>query len=292
MKKSASKLDVGRGDSSSRQARMMKSANEAFARAVEQALSGCLQAETKVEPTQAGLTTANTFRKELPTPTCLIVFRLHPRTDRMILHLDSGTALTMLEMLLGGKEPTKPTPREITEIEWNLLEEVIRVMVRALGEAWRVFHSVEFEVEALGSDPALLSLPETGQPLARLMFGVEWPEARGSFELALPQAFFDLGTDSPQSQELANIPLQVDVDRNLELLAEAKVNLEVTLQGPTMAFEELLGLKTGQVITFDYPIHEPLRATLNGAAAMTGHILSAKQKRAFQIERLPAKTMP
>jgi flagellar motor switch protein FliM len=292
MKKSASKLDVGQGDTSSRQARLMRSANEAFTRALEQALSGSLQTETKVELTQAGLTTANKFRKELPTPTCLIVFRLHPRTDRMILHLECATALTMLEMLLGGTEPTEPTPREITEIEWSLLEEVIRVMVRALGEAWRVFHSVEFEVEALGSDPALLSLPETGQPLARLMFGVQWPEARGSFELALPQAFFDLRTDSPQSQELTNIPAQVDVDRNFELLAEARVNLEVTLQGPTMAFEELLGLKTGQVITFDYPIHEPLRATLNGAAAMTGHILSARQKRAFQIERLPAKTMP
>jgi flagellar motor switch protein FliM len=270
----------------------MRSANEAFARALEEALSGCLQTETKVELRQIGLTTANNFRKELPTPACLIMCRLHPRTDRVILHLACATALTMLEMLLGGTEPTEPAPREITEIEWSLLEEVIRVMVRALGEAWRVFHAVEFEVESLGSDPALLSLPETGLPLARLMFGVQWGEKGGSFELALPQAFFDLRPDSPQSQELTNIPAQVDLDRNFELLEEAGVKLEVTLHGPTMAFEELLGLETGQVITFDYPINRPVRATLNGAAAMTGHIVSAMQKRAFQIERLPAKSMP
>jgi flagellar motor switch protein FliM len=270
----------------------MRSANEAVARALDQGLSGCLQTETKVELRQIGLTTANNFRKELPTPACLIVCRLHPRTDRMILHLESATALTMLEMLLGGTEPAKPAPREITEIEWSLLEEVIRLIVRALGEAWRVFHSVEFEVESLGSDPAFLSIPETGQPMARLRFGVQWAEERGSFELAVPQAFFDLSTDPPQSQELTNIPEQVDLDRNFELLEEARVKLEVTLQGPTMAFEELVGLKTGQVITFDYPINDPLRATLNGTAAMTGHIVSARRKRAFQIERLPAKSMP
>ncbi len=80
----------------------------------------------------------------------------------MILHLDCATALLMLEMLLGGKGILEPEPRELTEIEWSLLEEVIRVMVRALGEAWRVFHAVDFEVESLGSDPAFLNLPDTG----------------------------------------------------------------------------------------------------------------------------------
>ena len=65
------------------------------------------------------------------------------------------------------------------------------------------------------------------------------------------------------------------------------MKLEVTLEGPTMAFEELMRLKAGQVITFDYPIQKPLRATVNGAAAMTGHIVSAMDKRAFQVERLP-----
>jgi len=270
----------------------MRSVNEGVARALEQGLSGCLQTETKVEFEQMALTTASTFRKELPTPACLIVCRLQPRTDRMILHLDCATALTMLEMLLGGAEHVKPTARELTEIEWSLLEEVIRVMVRALGEAWRAFHSVDFEVESRGSDPTFLNFPETGQPLAKLTFGVQWGEERGSFELALPQAFFDPQTDSPGPQELANIPQQVDLDRNFGLLEDAKVGLEVTLEGPTMVFEELLGLKTGQVITFDYPIQNPLRATVNGAASMTGHIVSAREKRAFQIERLPAKALP
>jgi flagellar motor switch protein FliM len=295
-KRASTPLDVGRANASSRQARLLSNANDGFAQALAQGLSGCLQTESKAELKQISLTTAVNFRKELPSPTCLIVFRLHPRTDRMILHLESATALTMLEMLLGGKEHPKPTPRELTEIEWSLLEDVIRVIVRALGEAWRVFHAVEFEVESLGSDPAFLSFPDTGQPLAKLSFGIQWGEDSGAkpgrIEFTLPQAFFDLPEDSIQSQELAVVPAQADLDRNLRLLEEAKVGLEVILQGPTIAFESLLGLKAGQVVTFDYPISKPLRATVNGAAPMTGHIVSARQKRAFQIERLPVRTIP
>jgi flagellar motor switch protein FliM len=293
-KKSASTpLEVGRPDSSNRQVRLMKNTHEAFARGLESALSGLLQTETKLELQQIGLTTAPGYRRDLPSPACLIVFKLHPRTDRMILHLDCATALTMLEMLLGGKEQTKPEPRELTEIEWSLLEEVIRVAVRELGDAWRAFHAVEFEVESLGSDPTFLNYPETPQPLAKLCFRILWGEDRGSFEIAVPQSFFDLEIDpSTVSKELASVPAQSDIKRNFELLEDAKVRLEVTLQGPTMAFESLLALKTGQVVTFDYPIQRPLRATVNGAAPMTGHIVSARQKRAFQIERLPIRNIP
>jgi flagellar motor switch protein FliM len=289
--KKKSSSDGSRPTNAGRQARLMKSANEAFARGLESALSGCLQAEISAELKKIGLSTAADFRKELPNPTCLIVLRLHPRTDRMVLHLEGSTALMMLELLLGGKEQSTPAARELTEIEWSLLEEVIRVMVLALGDAWRAFHAVEFEVESLGSDPTFLNLPETGDALATLSFGLRLGEGAGSFTLALPQAFFELPVEIAPTQELAIIPLQADLDRNFELLEEAKVNLEVTLQGPAMAFEDLLGLKSGQVLTFDYPIDKPLRATVNGAAAMTGHIVGGRQKRAFQIERLPAKAI-
>lgn len=290
-KSDSTPLDVGRPNAANREARLMRSAHEAFARGLESSLSGCLQTETKAQLKGIALTTATGFRRGLPTPTCLITFRLQPRTERMILHLDGATALKMLEFLLGGQDQAKPDPRELTEIEWSLLEEVIRVVVRELGEAWRAFHPVEFEVESLSSDPTFLDLPESAQPLALLSFGITWGEQTGNLEIALPQGFFDLPVASVESKEVANVPSPADVSRNFELLEDAKVGLEVTLQGPTMAFESLLALKIGQVVTFDYPIQRALRATVNGVAPMTGHIVSARQKRAFQIERLPLKTI-
>ena len=285
----ATPLSIGRMDTTSRQAKLMTSVNETFMRSLEGTLASTLNAEVKVTSKEIGITTPSSFRRELRAPTVLILLRLNPRSEKMVLHIDASTVLLMIEMLLGGKGETKPEARELTNIEWNLLEELIRVMVRSLGEAWTAYHAVEFEVESLGCDPTFLNLPESSQPLTRLSFEMHLGEQYGEFEIALPQTFFE--SDSPAAepaQELALMAAGADVERNVELLGEARVHLDVTLDGPTMVFEELMQLRPGQVVTFDYPIHKPLQATLNGVAPMTGHIVGSKQKRAFQIERTPS----
>lgn len=283
----ATPLSIGGMDTSSRQAKLMSSVNDTFMRALETALSSSLSAEVKVAAREVGITTPSTFRRGLSAPTCLILFRLHPRSEKMVLHMAASTVLLMLEMLLGGAGEIRPEARELTEIEWNLLEELIRVMVRALGEAWRAYHAVEFEVESLGCDPTFLNLPESAPTLARLSYQITFGEQSGEFELALPQPFFEIEAPAEASQAVAVITPPADIERNVELLSDARVSLDVVLQGPTMVFQELMQLKPGQVVTFDYPIQRPLRATLNGAAPMTGHIVGANQKRAFQVVRTP-----
>jgi flagellar motor switch protein FliM len=75
--------------------------------------------------------------------------------------------------------------------------------------------------------------------------------------------------------------------RNLGLLENAQVELEVRLQGPTLAVNEILDLQAGQVITFDYSLQKSLHGLVNGDVAIMGHIVSAGRKRAFQVEELP-----
>ena len=65
------------------------------------------------------------------------------------------------------------------------------------------------------------------------------------------------------------------------------VELEVSLRGPKLEFKELVALKPGQVLIFDYPLGQPVSASANGAVDLTGHIVSAGRKRAFQVAGLP-----
>ncbi len=116
------------------------------------------------------VTTAGEFQKNLANPSCLIKLRLHPEQERMILYLDSATVLTLLEILLGGSGQPSPDPRELTEIEWSLLEEISRVIMRCLGESWQVIKPVEFVVESLNSDPSLTPCPEPALSVLRIVF--------------------------------------------------------------------------------------------------------------------------
>src|SRR6185312_1761291 len=110
----------------------------------------------------------------------------------------------------------------------------VRVMVRPLGEAWQSFATVEFEVESLVSEPALVEQSDPNQPpnqpMIRLVFNLRFGEQSGALEIAAPQSFFDASGTTPQKASAE--ALEPDARQKLALLDEAGVSLEVRLDGP------------------------------------------------------------
>jgi flagellar motor switch protein FliM len=281
-------LELGQQDSSP-QFRKLRSVHETFAKSLSNVLSTFLQSEIQANLAGINVTTAGDFQKNLPNPSCLIQLRLHPEQERMLLYLDAGTVLTLLDLLLGGSGQPSPEPRELTEIEWSLLEEISRVMMRCLGESWQVVKAVEFVVESLSSDPSLTPCPEPALSVLRISFDLQLAEQSGHFEIAVPRAFFDVLAPARESQELAaETPSQVDRERNARLLEDAEVELEVLLEGAQLSFGDLRALRQGQVVRFDHGLNQALRGVVNGDVSVIGHVLSAGGKRAFQVEERPA----
>jgi flagellar motor switch protein FliM len=265
------------------QIRKLRGIHEAFARGLETTLSALLQQELHVQLGAIGLVGSGEFQRQLQSPDCIIVLRLHPRPERMILHIGCSTALALLELLLGGSDDSPPAPRELTEIEWSLLEEVVRAILLPLAEGWQGIAKIEFEVESRGSEPTLMQFPASAGPMVRIPVELAWADRTGTVVAAVPQEFFE-GAEG--RNELPQASPQ-EADRNLGLLEDAAVDLEVVLRGPTLPFEQLVALTPGQVVTFDYPVNQPLEASLNGEVWMAGHVVSAGRKRAFQVARLP-----
>ena len=277
-------LELGQQDSSP-QFRMLRSVHETFSKSLSNVLSTFLQSEIQANLAGINVTTAGDFQENLANPSCLIKLRLHPAPERMILYMDSSTVLTLLDLLLGGSGQPLPEVRELTEIEWSLLEEISRIMMRCLGESWQVVKATEFVVESLSSDPSLTPCSEPALSLLRISFDLQLAEQNGRFEIAVPRSFFDSLVPERESQELAaETPSQVDRERNARLLEDAQVELEVLLEGIQLSFGELRALRQGQVVRFEHGLNEPLRGVVNGDVSVIGHVLSAGRKRAFQVE--------
>ncbi len=277
-------LDLSNQESSTPHFRMLQSVHEAFARSLSNALSTFLQSEIQARFGGIRLTTAGDFQKSVPNPSCLIALRLHPGTETMLLHLESATALALLDLLLGGSGTPLSAPRELTEIEWSLLEEISKVILRPLGESWQIIKSIEFVVESMGSDPGLVACPEPARSDLQLSFELQLAGELGHFEIAVPNAFFAPAMAAPVPQELAKGAVsKADIERNARLLEDAEVELEVRLEGPRLSFRDFLALQQGQVVKLDHALNAPVRAVVNGDPSLTGHILGAGRKRAFQV---------
>jgi flagellar motor switch protein FliM len=288
---SAKQFEIGQPDSASLRFRTLRAVHERYAPSLATALSAFLRSEFQVTFEDLSIQTSGGFQAALPSPTCLMVFRLHPRDERMYLHMNCATAFGLLELLLGGKcGPEPAAARNLTEIEWSLLEEVVRVIVRPLGEAWQTFATVEFEVESLVSEPGLAAQSDPNhapnQPMIRLAFHLRCGEHSGVLEIAAPQSFFD-GSGSAPEQKASGDALEPDARQKLALLDEAGVSLEVRLEGPRLPVADLMNLNPGQVIKLNYPLDQPLRGVINGALSLEGAVVSSGKKRAFQIAALP-----
>jgi flagellar motor switch protein FliM len=276
-------LDLTHQETSTPHFRLLQSIHEGFARSVSNVLSTFLESEIQVELAGTRLTTEGDFRRTVPKPSCLIVLRLHPGSETMMLHLESATVLTLLDLLLGGTGTPTSSPRELTEIEWSLLEEISRVILRSLGESWQIIKSVEFEVESMGSDPGLIACPEPARSVVQVSFEMQIAGQLGHFEIAVPSSLFAAATTVHVPQEISeDVASKVEIERNAHLLEDAEVDLEVRLEGPRLSFGEFLELQPGQVVKLEHALHAPVRAVVNGDPFLIGHILGAGRKRAFQ----------
>jgi flagellar motor switch protein FliM len=277
-------LDLSHQETSTPQFRLLQSIHEGFARSVSNVLSTFLESEIQVEIAATRLTTVGDFRRAVPNPSCLIVLRLHPGTDTMMLHLESATVLTLLDLLLGGTGTPASLPRELTEIEWSLLEEISRTILGCLGESWQIVKSVEFVVESMGSDPGLMPCPDPAASVVQVSFEMQVAGQLGHFQIAVPRAFFSVATTVNVPQEVPeDLAFNIDVERNAQLLEDAEVDLEVRLEGPRLTFGDFLELQQGQVVKLEHALHAPVRAVVNGDPSLIGHILGAGRKRAFQV---------
>lgn len=278
-------------DSTSARFRMLKGIHEGYARNLGTALSTFLRMDVQADLRDIRTTKANSFIDSLPRPSCLMLFRLHPLADRMFVFMDCGTVFPLLEILLGGRtDALSPvTVRNLTEVEWSLLEEVVKVMVRQLGEAWQFFAEVEFEVDSLVSEPGLMPAVDESHPLLRLTFDFRIGESSGVLELAVPESFFDAATlKSSEPADSMVLPSEASSEeRRMARIKDANVELEVLLEGPTFAFRDLMTLEIEHVLRFDYPLDRPLRGLLNGNVVLEGQIVNAGRKPAFRVTALP-----
>ena len=279
-------IDLRQLENASPQFQMLHALHETFARSLSNALSSFVQSEIDVHLSGIQLTTIQDFHDAFTGPNCPITLRLKPGAERVVLCLDCATALTLLTLLLGGEASPTADVRPLTEIEWSLLEEITSVIARELSETWQSVKAVECVVESLGSDPSQMGPPYADVPALRIGFDLPFGEQLGRLEIAVACSFFDIVVPTADVRRIEEPTPSIEINRNARLLENAKVNLQVHLQGQRLTFGALLALRPGQVIKFDHALSSPVQCVANGDPFCVGHIVSTGRKRAFQVEGL------
>jgi len=258
-----------------------------FVRSLVSSLSAYLRSYLTVNLVSVEQLSYAEFLDGLPSPTCMVSLGLRPYDGNGVMELNPSLVFPIIEMLLGGSGKTSvPIQREVTEIEQKVLDGFFRIILHDLHEAWKAVTPVDFTIESMETEPQLLHLMAPNEAVVSIGIEIRLGEMLGMMNIAMPSIVIKMMRQKFDHQwsvrkSLAGEPEQA---RMMRMLCGASLELEAKLEGPVLTIRDLLSLREGHLLTFDYPVEKPLDVTVNGARRYSAQVVSTGKKRAFLIE--------
>ena len=213
---------------------------------------------------------------------------MRPFEGSAVLEMNPTLVFPILEMLLGGnaKATTKIT-REITEIEQSILERILGIILNDLCQAWHGVAPLDFSIQSQETAPQLLQILAPNEAVVAISIEVRIGENSGMMNIGIPSIVIKMLRQKFDQQWSVRKSKSTGEEqaRVLRLIKTAKIHLDTRLQGPTLRASELLEMKAGDVLAFDYSIDRPVDLLINGKLKFRGSMGASGRKKAFLAEK-------
>lgn len=265
--------------------------HERFARNATLNLSAFLGTSVNVAVSSILQSSFGQFCGSVKVPTCCFCMGFRPSSQRALVDLSLEVAVPLLELLLGGAPSvTLQTERELTEIEFELLQSLFSTVVQDYTAAWEGMAEIACAVENTGSDPVVCGAMQSHESVAVIQFEIGVGDASGRMSVVIPITFLrslrqDFGPQKPVVATDSTPASRAGILRRIE---STQVNVEAQLSGLSISMEEVMGLVPGDVIDLNHPSGEPIRLSIGGREKYWGKITVSNGKRGFSMLALAA----
>jgi flagellar motor switch protein FliM len=267
------------------QVRSIGSLHEAFARNLGHSLGAYLRVVFDVNLVSVEQLSFAEFLQRIPETTYTASINLQPLAAVGGIQLDLSLAFPIIDLLLGGQGKIQPQPREVTEIEDQILESVVRVVCHELQGTWQPLLDLELQFDQRLARAAMQRLLPPDERILALTFEVHMPEAQGMLNL-----MFSGGVASALLKKLSQQwshrkyrgPTLGDTLAHNRVLG-CSFPVELRLDGVPVRGREVLELEPHRVLVLRHRIEEPARLLIGGQGAFLAHPVRQGSTRAAQI---------
>jgi flagellar motor switch protein FliM len=238
--------------------------HENFARSLTNALGTYLRVVFNATLVSAEHLTYREFTERIPEMTYLGACRFEPSGLTGALQLDLKVAFPIIDLLLGGEGKALSAPRDITDIEQQIVESVARIVCRELAAAWKAVElQVDFERRIELADTVRLMPPH--EKVLSLSFEIALLETRGGLNLAVPVALSHalLRKISVSWGDRPRAPLEWQERLRLRLL-ECPFPVDLALSGLSATVGELSQMQPGTLLPLRRSAAQPAALVVGG----------------------------
>jgi flagellar motor switch protein FliM len=271
---------------SKEQLRSVSQLHELFARNLTHSLGAYLRLAFEVNLVSAEQLNYGEFLQRIPEVTYLVSMTLHPMGVSAAIEIDLPLAFPVIDVLLGGPGRAEAALREITEIEEQILESVVRIMGRELEGTWHPVLEVQFTFDQRLRQADISRLMPPSEKILSLSFEIRMPEARGMLNIALPAAVSNallrkLTQQASYRKQRGTADSTSQMRRRLDLCV---FPLQLVLPVQHVRVSQILSLERGDVLKLDCPLGQAADLLVSRKALFTAQPVRARGHRAAQVE--------
>jgi flagellar motor switch protein FliM len=246
------------GQIGSEQLRAINQLHENFARTLTTAIGGYLRILFDCGLVSAEHLTFREFLHSVPEKTYIASCDLLPVGVTAVLQLDLDIAFPIIDILLGGEGTNSATTRDLTEIEEQVLEGVIRIILRELQNSW-IAIGLEFN---FGARQHILQTQRLMPPEEKnlcLSFEIKMSETRGTLNLAVPAVVSNallrkISADFSFQRRRSSAEARQRIQRKL---LNCFFEVELSMPGLQVPLETLTHLEAGNLLPFSKNAADP-----------------------------------
>lgn len=275
------------------QLRAIGTLHEVFGRNYQAALSGMLRTIVEVRVQAVDQLTYSEFINSLPNPTVFNIVSADPLEGNFILEMNPIIAFPILERMLGsGRSSLTQPERALTDLEWNLVDAVMNSALAMLRDAWSKVVTINFRVTGRESNPQLVPIMSSNEPVVSVSIELMIGEAKGFMNLCIPVLSIESVMEKISAHTwFANRRSKEGADQGGEMtesLGRAEVELRSFLGEAPIALSRLAELQSGDVVTTTHAEPRPIVLCVEGRPKFLAVPGVHKGRRAVKIVKVLA----
>lgn len=274
---------------SKEQLRAVKGIHDKMARNLASQISSIMRSIVEIQLHSVDQMTYGEFLMSLPSPTSFNVFSIKPLDGNCIIEINPSIAFPMIDRLLGGLGESYESTRELTDIELNLLDAILRIIMQRLKEGWAPITDMYPTVETKESSPNVVQIVSQNEIVIMVVMEIIIGNSSGMINLCYPVIYLE-----PILSRLANRDIMLGEtsakkSRNKELntlISRAEVFIESIIGQAELSVGELLELKNGDIMRLDRAADDKAIVMIDKKELFLAEIGLHRFRKSIKIESL------
>ncbi len=281
------------------QLRLIDNLHENLSRQLSTYFSSILRTFSEVKVLQVEEQRYFEFNNALPDSTLLGLVELKPENDNLdemttIMEFSNGVTFTVIDRLLGGTGEDSGVNRDLTEIELNIMRNVISKMTFYIQEAWGTLLPTSAKLASIETNPRLLQLFSPEDIVVIVLLELKVGTTTSTISICLPATSLGelMGEFVPKyirGGTKSKLVAERETNRkeNIEFaLSSADVDLCVVFDTIELELIDVLRLQPNDVIQLKKPLSGEVDILIHDKPYFQGALGLSKNNKAVRINKV------